>query len=107
MSPVVHGDTDLPQHFHHGFPLFGMLGWIKDTDMQPTGVFAAPLTPQDLREQRVSNNMKIIRSLKEGDDQGDEVHRQTCEEAASGTMLTPVPLEEWMMDKMTSSGVLG
>jgi hypothetical protein len=45
--------------------------------------------------------MKIIRSLKEGDDQGDEVHRQTCEEAASGTMLTPVPLEEWMMDKMT------
>ena len=51
--------------------------------------------------------MKIIRSLKEGDDQGDEVHRQTCEEAASGTMVTPVPLEEWMMDKMTFIRLFG
>ena len=78
----AYGDTELPQNFRHGFPWFGMLGWIKDTDMEQTGVYAAPLTPQELREQRISNNLKIIRSLKEGDDQGDEVvHRQTCEEA--------------------------
>ena len=56
-----YGDTMLPHDIHHGFPWFGMLGWISDTDMEPTGVFAAPLTPQVLREQRISNNLKIIR----------------------------------------------